>query len=223
MRKLLSVKNLSFYYPTVNVFKNVSFEINEGDYIGIIGENGAGKSTFIKLLLGELKACSGSLEWYDKDIKEFKSWDKIGYVPQKTIMTNTTFPATVKEVVVANLYKSIGMFRFPNKNHIDKVKIALQMVGMEDFLKRRIGELSGGQMQRVYIARALVNSPKILVLDEPTSGVDKHTVRSLFNTLKHLNKAHNITILMITHNLDESKEFMNICYEVKDMNINRLV
>lgn len=222
MKKLLEVEGLCFHYPNIEIFKDVNFKIYEGDFIGIFGENGAGKSTFIKLLLGELKACSGSLKWFDEDIKAYRSWEKIGYVPQKTISSNLSFPATVKEVVCANLYKDIGRFCFPRKKHLDKVKLALQMVGMKGFIKRKIGELSGGQLQRVYIARALVNSPSILVLDEPTAGVDEQTVNSLFETLHHLNLAHKITIIMITHDIDKAKEFMSVSYEVKNMNITRL-
>ncbi|MDO5695978.1 MAG: metal ABC transporter ATP-binding protein [Eubacteriales bacterium] len=211
---LLTVKDLCFHYTNVDVIHKINFSVERGRFVGIFGDNGAGKSTFIKLLLGQLKPCQGEVHWMGTPIGVFNDWSRIGYVPQRTIMSNEFFPATVQEVVTANLYRDIGMFRRPRKEHKEKVKAALAMVEMQRFLKRQIGKLSGGQMQRIYIARALVNSPDILVLDEPTSGVDQHTVDRLFKTLVHLNRAHQITILMITHEIERAKEYVTDWYTI---------
>lgn len=219
--KILEVRDLCFHYTNIDVIHHIDFEIRRGDFIGIFGDNGAGKSTFIKLLMGQLKPCQGSISWLGEDVRNFDRWQTIGYVPQRTIMSNEYFPATVREVVMANLYKDIGWFRFPGKHHLGKVKTALEMVGMQGFLNRQIGRLSGGQMQRIYIARALVNSPDILVLDEPTSGVDRNTVQQLFETLHHLNTHHHITILMITHDMESARKYLTDYYVIDEGKLKR--
>lgn len=215
MDKILEVKDVCFHYQNnVDVLHNINLTVNKGDFVGIFGENGAGKSTFIKVLLGQLKPCQGEVNWLNKSLKQFSDWNIFGYVPQRTIMSNDKFPATVDEVVMANLYKSIGLFKFPNKHHKEKVKKALEMTKMDKYSRRQIGRLSGGQMQRVYIARALVNEPEILILDEPTSGIDKSNKENLFELLKELNEKRNITILMITHDIEQASEYLKKRYKI---------
>ena len=125
--------------------------------------------------------------------------DKIGYVSQISMSTGASFPATVEEIVMANLYSKIGFMKFPKKEHKEKVKEALKIVNMEDYSKRLIGNLSGGQQQRVMIARALVSDPKILILDEPTTGIDAASEEQLYNLLEKLNKESKITIIIVSH------------------------
>lgn len=215
--KILSVNNACFHYENnIDILHHISFDICKGDFIGILGENGVGKSTLLRMILGQLKPCIGSIYWYGINSAEFAEWYKIGYVPQKTIASGIGFPTTVGEVVMANLYKSIGRFRFPKANHRERVIDVLKLTNMDKYINRQIGKLSGGQLQRVYISRALVNSPDIIIMDEPTLGLDSNATEKLFTILETLNKEHNITILMITHDFNKAKKYFSRTYKIVD-------
>lgn len=169
--------------------------------MAIVGPNGSGKSTLLKLILGLLKLQKGDIYLFGQEISKFKDWQKIGYVSQKANSFNTGFPATVFEVVLSGLTKKLGLFTFYKKDHKAKVYEALAAVGMKEFSHRNIGELSGGQQQRVFIARALVSEPKLLILDEPTVGVDAENVQSFYQMLSELNTSNGITLLLVTHDI----------------------
>lgn len=201
--KVVEVKNLSFGYVDNLILKNISFSVEKGDFLGIIGPNGSGKSTLLKLMLKILTPLSGEISLLGEDINSFKDWGSIGYVSQKANSFNTSFPATVEEVVGANLFAKIGLFRIPNKTHHDMILKALELVGLEDCSKKLIGNLSGGQQQRVFIARALLNNPKILFLDEPTVGIDSKSESALYCLLAKLQKELGITIIMVTHDIQD--------------------
>ena len=161
---IVDISELSVNYDGIDALQKISFGINEGDFLGIIGPNGAGKSTLFNCMLGIHLQYEGVIKFFNKDIRKSDEYLKhIGYVPQKPVV-DKNFPATIREVV------SMGQAN----NDPDKVDEALQKVWMHELADRRIGDLSGGQQQRVFIAKALVNSPKILVLDEPVTGVDVH-------------------------------------------------
>ena len=201
MDKLMEVNNLNFGYNEQLILRDISFSVNKGDFLGIIGANGSGKSTIIKLLLKILIPINGDISLLGENINSFKLWNKIGYVSQKANSFNGSFPATVEEVVQANLYSSIGLFKFPNKPHKEKVHNVLVKVGMQDYGKRLIGNLSGGQQQRVFIARSLVSEPEILLLDEPTVGIDAKSEEAVYCLLARLNKSLGLTIVMVTHDI----------------------
>lgn len=188
MEKILDINNLSFSYYNTDVLKNVSFTINKGDFVGIIGANGTGKSTLIKLILGLLNTSDGEISVAENT--------KIGYVSQKANSFNSSFPATVNEVVRANL--RTRLFARPNARQLEDAKNAVAEVGMQEYENRLIGQLSGGQQQRVFIARALASKPDLLILDEPTVGVDAQSVETITNLITSLNK-RGITILMTNH------------------------
>lgn len=201
MKKIIEVNHLNFGYNDNLILKDISFSVDKGDYLGIIGANGTGKSTLIKLLLKIMDPLSGEMKLLGEDINSLKHWDKIGYVSQKANSFNNSFPATVEEVVTANLYAKIGLFRFPNKAHREQVHHALELVGMQDYSKRLIGNLSGGQQQRVFIARVLVNEPEILFLDEPLVGIDARSEEAVYGLLARLNQELGLTIVMVTHDI----------------------
>ncbi len=196
--EILKIENLYFDYTDTSVLKDVSLTLYEGDFLGIIGSNGAGKSTLIKLILGMLPYYNGKISLFGNDIKKSIPRDKIGYVSQKASSFNTAFPATVKEVVMANLYSKKGLFRRYSKADEDIFEEVIKMVGMEAYKDKLIGHLSGGQQQKVFIARALISKPKLLLMDEPTAGVDSQSVASIMEIVSDLNK-QGITIIMTNH------------------------
>ena len=215
MNKIIEVKDLSFKYDRDYIFENLNFDIYEGDFVGIIGANGAGKSTLIKLILGQLRPTNGSVRIYGEDPQLAKCLSSVGYVPQVGRARGMDFPARVSEIVMMNMYQEIGLFRFVKKHHKEAVRRALEMVGMEDFENRRFSDLSGGQQQRVVIAKAIVNKPKILIMDEPTTGIDKKSEIVLYDLLKMLQKKENLTIVMISHDIEKIKKCSNKIVELE--------
>ena len=163
---IVDIQNVSVDYSGIKALDNLSFGIDEGDYLGIIGPNGAGKSTLFKCMLGLHTQYNGTIKVFGNDIRDSKKYvSQIGYVPQKPVV-DRNFPATIREVL------SMSQITSDTK----KVDEALQKVWMHELADRRIGDLSVGQQQRVFIAKALVNSPKILVLDEPVTGIDVYNL-----------------------------------------------
>ncbi|MFS0861578.1 metal ABC transporter ATP-binding protein [Fredinandcohnia sp. 179-A 10B2 NHS] len=200
------IKDLSFRYDEQTVLENIHLDVPRGAFLAIVGPNGSGKTTLLKSILGLLKIQKGSIKLFGSDINKFKEWYKIGFVSQKANSFNSGFPATVFEVVSSGLTSKLGLFTFLKKEHRKKIENALQSVGMEDFLNRNIGELSGGQQQRVFIARALVSEPELLILDEPTVGVDAGTVQTFYNILEDINKNKGITLILVTHDVGTISE-----------------
>ncbi|SDI86539.1 metal ABC transporter ATP-binding protein [Alteribacillus bidgolensis] len=197
----VQINNVSFQYGNQPVLENIDLTIKKGSFLGLVGPNGSGKSTLIKILLGLKKPMEGEVSLFNTPLQKFKQWEKIGYVSQKANSFNTGFPVTVYEVVSMGLYGKVGLLRFLNRKHKKQIHKALQRVGMSDFKDRNIGELSGGQQQRVFIARALVSNPEILILDEPTVGVDSSSVQHFYKLLTQLNQEKNITLLLVTHDI----------------------
>lgn len=201
-KPLIELKDVSFQYEYTQVLKNISLRVDEGDFLALIGQNGSGKSTLLKLILGLLKPMSGEIKLFDEPANQFKHREWIGYVSQKSNAFNSGFPATVEEVVKSGLSQKVGLLKRYPKDADLLVKAALKDVGMEQFMKRNIGQLSGGQQQRVFIARALVADPKLLILDEPTVGIDRENVQAFYDMLAHLNRHHKMTMILVTHDVD---------------------
>ncbi|WLD92095.1 metal ABC transporter ATP-binding protein [Alkalihalobacillus sp. AL-G] len=198
---IVSVKNVSFRYNERKVLENINFDVPEGSFLALLGPNGSGKSTLIKLILGLLPPQDGSIRLFGQTRKQFNNWGKVGYVSQKANSFNSGFPATVFEVVSMGLYGKVGMFRFLKPHHKDRVHKAIQTVGLEEYTYQNIGELSGGQQQRAFIARSLVSDPELLILDEPTVGVDASSVQEFYELLKKLNVKAGITLILVTHDV----------------------
>ena len=178
MLKVVEIDHLTIEYPEVKAIDDVSFTVNQGDFLGIIGPNGAGKSTLFAAMLSLNTKYKGTIKFFGTDIRKSKTYLKeIGYVPQKPIFEKN-FPATVNDVVKMGLQKEADE---------DKIDQILQQLWIHELSERRIGELSGGQQQRVFIAKALVNNPKILILDEPVTGIDQQSIDLFYSILKELN------------------------------------
>ncbi|MBP7060763.1 MAG: metal ABC transporter ATP-binding protein [Candidatus Moranbacteria bacterium] len=201
---LIVVSHLGYQYRTGQlIFSDISLEIPAGDYVGIIGPNGSGKSTFLKLLLGLLPLQSGSVTLFGQSIATFREWSKIGYVSQVGFQGEKNFPATVAEVIATGQpAKSFFPGREERRALREKIETVSDTVGIRHLLSRRIGELSGGEEQRVFIAQALVSNPQLLVLDEPTAGVDLSAETSFYRLLKELNEVHGKTIILVSHDLE---------------------
>jgi zinc transport system ATP-binding protein len=200
MLKVVEIDHLTIEYPDVKAIDDVSFTVNQGDFLGIIGPNGAGKSTLFAAMLGLNAKYKGTIKFFGTDIRKSKNYLKeIGYVPQKPIFEKN-FPATVNDVVKMGLHKE------SDENKIDEI---LQQLWIHELSERRIGELSGGQQQRVFIAKALVNNPKVLILDEPVTGIDQQSIDLFYSILKELNSKQNITIIWSSHDLDAVNKLAN--------------
>jgi zinc transport system ATP-binding protein len=197
---IAEIENLTVEYPGVKALENVSFSVNQGDFLGIIGPNGAGKSTLFSCMLRLQKKYQGTIKFFGQDIKKSQDYLKeIGYVPQKPIFEKN-FPVTVNDVV------RMGLRKESDESKVDEI---LQQLWIHELRKRRIGELSGGQQQRVFIAKALVNNPKILILDEPVTGIDQQSIDLFYSILTELNSKQNITIIWSSHDLDAVNQLAN--------------
>lgn len=201
MEHIIEVKDLSFAYQGKPILKDVSFSVDKGDFLGLIGPNGSGKSTLVKLMLKILTPDRGEIRIFGKDIQRFDGWSRVGYVSQKANSFNGDFPATVNEIVGANLIARSGIFGRKPRDYDQRVHHALKQVGMQDYDGQLIGRLSGGQQQRVFIARVLVSEPEVMFLDEPTVGIDAKSEEALYCLLARLNQELGITIVMVTHDI----------------------
>ena len=215
MATVIQATDLRFQYAKEPIFSGVSFQIDTGDFVAMTGANGAGKSTLLKLLLGELTPEQGSIQLFGEDIARFRQWPKVGEMPQNGTAVGANFPATVFEIVMANLFSQIGLMRMAKKQHRDLAMAALAQVGMADYAKRPFSMLSGGQQQRVLLARVLVNSPQFMILDEPTAGIDSKGIDDLLCILSRLNHSQQATILMVTHDLARAAQYAGrtLCLE----------
>lgn len=203
---VIDVKNLSVKYEGIDIFKDVTFILNEGDYVALSGPNGSGKSTLLKTILNLVKKDNGEICLFNVPIESFLDWQKIGYVPQR-INLSPFFPATVKEIVGLGLIRKSGLFFKLKESDYEKIDATLEMMGMWEIRNRNITELSGGQFQRVIIARALVGEPKILILDEPTTALDPETREKFFEILENLNKNKKVTIVLVTHDTGSAGKY----------------
>jgi len=198
---IFDVKNLNFNIREQKILTDISFEIFNGEYVAIIGPNGGGKTTLIRMLLGLDKPTSGKIKIFSKEIKRFQDWHKIGYVPQRASLVDSSFPATVLDIVNMGRIAKRKLFSSATKEDRDAVEDAMKKMDICDLKQKMVGTLSGGQRQRVMIARALASKPEVLILDEPNTGVDAKSQRNFYKLLSKLNKEEGITIIFITHDI----------------------
>lgn len=199
---IIEVNDLSYSINGNTVIEDVSFQVHPGEYLGLIGPNGGGKTTLLKLMLGLLKPDRGTVKICGHNVRKKADKSVVGYVPQRATQTDFNFPATVEEIVTSGRTPRLGWFRrLGGADHaaIDK---AMEMADVTHLKKRLIQNLSGGERQRVFIARALACEPKILFLDEPTSGVDVASQNRFYQFLSDLNKKLKLTIVFVSHDID---------------------
>jgi len=197
--EVVRTENLGCSYGTGKVLEDITVSIGLGEYVGVVGPNGSGKSTFVRALLGLVDICDGCISLFGVPGKQFTDWGKIGYLPQNMSLLNPVFPATVQETTELGL---LSLKRFPRRfTRQDKEKVAsvLDLLGVYDLRKKLIGELSGGQQQRALLARALVNDPQLLILDEPTAALDPETRERFYRLVSDINRARSVTVLLVTH------------------------
>ena len=202
MEQAIHIENLTVYYGETEALSNVSFDVKEGEFLGIMGPNGGGKSTLLKSILGLIPVSQGKIEIFGKPVG--KGHVSIGYVPQFASF-DKKFPISVMEAVLTGrLSTSIKPFFHYSKQDRQIAMEKLEQVGMKDLAGRQIGELSGGEFQKMLIARALTLEPKILILDEPTASVDASSRAQIYELLEKINKE--VTVLLVTHDLLAASE-----------------
>lgn len=193
---LIEIKNVQTTYNGHIAIKDITFNVKKGEYICLIGENGSGKSTLIKTIVGLNKKDYGEI------ILNIEP-DKISYLEQNNL-SDINFPATAKEIIMTGVQKHKKRFFYSKEDH-KKFDEICELLSIKEIIHKQISEMSGGQRQRVMLARALIREPELLILDEPCSGLDSNITKEFYEVLDKLNKEHNLTIIMATHDLDEIK------------------
>ncbi|KAF1301715.1 MULTISPECIES: metal ABC transporter ATP-binding protein [Enterococcus] len=203
--RYIDVKDLTFYYDDEPVLEDITYSVDDGEFVILTGENGAAKSTLIKATLGLLKPTKGEVTLAKTNAAGEKI--SIGYIPQQIASFNVGFPSTVLELVRSGRYPRGHWFkRLTEKDHLH-VKRALDAVGMWEMRHKRIGELSGGQKQRISLARIFATDPDLFILDEPTTGMDEQSRMDFYRLLRHSAHVHGKSILMITHDHEDIKSY----------------
>lgn len=192
------------YQSNVAIF-DINLDIYRNEFIGICGPNGSGKSTLLKTVIGAIEPLKGSVKILGEEISKKGNLHglrkKFGYLPQMSEI-DRNFPALVKDVIGMGLYSTVGLFRNLNKKDYERINRALEIVELDQFKERPIGHLSGGQQQKVMIARGIVNDPEILFLDEPTSALDFKVARNIMNLIRKIHEETELTIILVSHDID---------------------
>lgn len=197
----LECRNITIGYEKDTVVSDVSFSVEKGEYISIVGENGTGKSSILKGILGLIPLRGGVIELEDRLLKSH-----IGYLPQQNPMQKE-FPASVYEVVLSGCQNGKGISPFYSRKAKDAARKNIARLGMEEYIKKSFADLSGGQRQRVLLARALCATERMILLDEPVTGLDPVAIREMYTLIRRLNRELNITIIMVTHDMEKALEY----------------
>jgi len=202
----VSIKNLWVYQAEHAVLEDINLELEEADFLGLIGPNGGGKSTLLKVMLGLIKPDRGEIRVFGLAPEAARG--HVGYMPQKTVF-DQSFPVKVLDVVLMGRYTRTGLFRRYGQDDRRAARHALEAVGMEDRAEREIGALSGGEQQRVFVARSLVSDPELLLLDEPTAGVDSAQQTEFYDLLCRLNHDLRIAIVLVSHDVTAISKYVS--------------
>lgn len=211
-KEVLRVDSLKFAYDKDLILDDINFEISEGDLVGLVGANGVGKSTLLKLILGGLKPKQGQIRIFGDDITKDKHYRNLAYISQNAVASYRNFPTSVEEAIKIHL-------AYLKKN--TNPKELMEKLGLWDHRKKSLSELSGGQIQRFAISLALIKDASLILLDEPTTGIDEDFTREFFEDLINL-KNEGKTILIITHQLDMAGEFVDYALRIKKGKIEKI-
>ncbi|MDO5713913.1 MAG: metal ABC transporter ATP-binding protein [Tissierellia bacterium] len=206
---IVSFKDVSFGYGKELIFNNLNFSMEEGKFYLFMGSNGEGKSTFCKLLLGQCKPLSGNIYFQGVPVSKMVKNGTIGYVPQLGSGNKIHFPITLQELVGLSLYPRLNGWKRLLPHHKEMIREIIHTVGLKGMENMIFGNLSGGQRQKALLAKALVHQPSFLLFDEPTIGIDKDSKKELFDFIGHLHKKNNLSILMISHDPDDIKNYVD--------------
>ncbi len=199
----MCLKHVSFKRGSKVILDDITFCIDQGIFLGVIGPNGGGKTTLLKLILGDLPQQSGRIEIFGNSLSDSRA-DRalIGYVPQRSDI-DQNFPATALDVVLMGAVAKAGLFRRIPRETRQRAMHLLEKTGIADLANRPIGRMSGGQQQRVYIARALINEPRLLILDEPTVGLDSTSQKQFLHLVEELKQEFGLTVIMVSHDIGQ--------------------
>ncbi|NLZ93672.1 MAG: metal ABC transporter ATP-binding protein [Firmicutes bacterium] len=206
---IIQLEHIHFLYGQQLILDDINLTVMPGDFVGLIGPNGSGKSTLLKIIVGLLQPTQGLVRLFGSERKDVRNYIRIGYVAQNATSFNHNFPATVEEIVLSGLTATLRCLRWPGRTGRALVQQTLQQVGIGHLSKCLIGELSGGQQQRVFIARALVANPELLILDEPTVGIDVQAQQSFYHLLSSLREETGLTLLMVSHDLSAISNYVS--------------
>jgi len=210
LKPIVQFSRATFFYQERCALEEITLDIVEGEFVGVIGPNGSGKTTFLKSILGLIHPVRGTLQIFDCACETLRCHHRarIGYLPQKK-RTDPHYPITTWEVAMMGRYGALGLFRRPSAVDFGIVRESLSSVGMDAHEKRPFGQLSEGQQQRVLIARALAQRPEILLLDEPTTGIDATAQHQLIELIRRLHTTYRLTILFVTHDINTISPFVD--------------
>ncbi len=201
MTAAIEIRDVSIVRGSERVIEDATFTVEVGDYVGVVGPNGGGKTTLVHAILGILPLERGSISIFGSPVDTFRDWKRVGYVSQDATDFDENFPMTVRELVGLGRLRRETLGRPLRPHDWERVDEALALMRLEDIRNRRVGHLSGGQKQRVFVAKALVRHPDLLILDEPAAGVDLQTQEEFYGLLAEVNREKGTTILMISHDL----------------------
>ncbi|MGU3473899.1 metal ABC transporter ATP-binding protein [Paenibacillus sp. D51F] len=210
---LASLKDVDFGYSDVPTLNNASLEVHSAEFVAVTGPNGASKTTLLKLMLGLLKPWKGKVQLARR--RDDGRRLTVSYVPQQIAAFNGGFPSNVQEFVLSGVHSRGSWFRKVTEKDRAAAEKSLRQVGMWQLRSRRIGELSGGQKQRIIIARALTQRPDLLIMDEPTTGMDQESRAGFYELMRHMVEVHGMTVVMVTHGLDECRPYLDRIIELE--------
>lgn len=217
MKSAIDIRNVSVSLKGREILKNISISVEEGNFMGIVGPNGGGKTTLIKLVLGLVMPTSGSVSVFGAPPETLLTGKGVfGYLPQHQNI-DPNFPATALDIVLMGRYRKTGFFRWPGEKDKKKAMEYMSMLAIDGLINTQYSQLSGGQQQRVSIARALAGEPKILILDEPSTGIDVVGQEDFYHLLKGFQKKMGLTILMVSHDIGTVTTYVD---EISCLNIN---
>ena len=214
----LQVSKLYFSYTEDPVLTDVNFVLPEQESMVIFGSNGSGKSTLLRLILGQLRAKSGDIAIFGQAVQGKRDWRDVGYVPQTDVTKSVAFPVTCAEILAGSRYRYLKGFRIAGKKDYALALKGLERFGLGEYARVPFSELSGGLQQRVMIARAMLGEPRMLILDEPTAGVDEVSKRSFLNLLNELREKEKLTYILVTHEKELVYEILDMDYRAEIRN-----